>query len=171
WSSLTARGLDHDGPALLTPSRQWTGREVLALAAGVQAWLAELDLPRGTVIPALLSDTTICVPVFVAAAGVGRPIAPLGPRLTVAELASAVSRLGSPVIIAEPAHAELAGRVAEAAGVRAAVLSDPLPSAAPGELPPSLAGEPAPGPDDTAIVLHTSGTTGLPKAVHYRQRP
>jgi acyl-CoA synthetase (AMP-forming)/AMP-acid ligase II len=88
-----------------------------------------------------------------------RPIAPLGTRLAVAELAPLVKALGAPVLVADPPNAELGARTAAAAGVEVAVV-ETLPV-----LDPEFV---ATRQDSVVLVLHTSGTTGQPKAVRVR---
>jgi acyl-CoA synthetase (AMP-forming)/AMP-acid ligase II len=75
--------------------------------------------------------------------------------MTDAELAAVVTPLSSPVLLASPEHRELAEQVAHRTGRRVAVFAGAEPSDR------ALTA----GPDDIAIVLHTSGTTGRPKPV------
>ena len=93
-------------------------------------------------------------------AAANRPLAPLGPRQTPAELADMVRRSGSPVLLAEPAFAETARQVGDAVGIAAVTLPS-LPVS-------SRPLHPEPGP--TAIYLHTAGTTGVPKRVSLTER-
>ena len=96
---------------------------------------------------------------MLAGAVVRRPIAPLGPRLTVRELSGCLERLAGPCLLTQPAFADIAAAVAPELGREVLVL---------GELPRRADPLPVPGPAETAVVLHTSGTTGRPKAVPYR---
>ena len=99
---------------------------------------------------------------MLAGAATRRPIAPLGPRLTVRELAGCIERLAAPGLVTQPPFADLAAAVAADLGLKVLAF---------GELSALGAGAeplPVPRPADTAVVLHTSGTTGHPKAVHYR---
>ena len=88
-------------------------------------------------------------------------MAPLGPRLTVDELSTCVARLNAPILVAEPDFADLAMAVAARTGRRVELLPDIPASARPLDLD-----VPA---DAVTAILHTSGTSGLPKAVPYRQ--
>ena len=90
-----------------------------------------------------------------------RPLAPLGPRLTAHELGPCIDNLGSDLLLTEPEFLPLARELAIGRDIRIVVLDEPPRSQAGLDLDPS--------PDATAFVLHTSGTTGVPKAVPYRQ--
>lgn len=140
-------------PAVVTGARTWSGRELLARAAGAARVLS--GLPPGVPVPALLHASPEAVALVLAGAATGRPMAPLGPRLTERELAGCVERLPSPVLLAQPEFAGLAGKLG-----RPVLVIDAMPRAA-GPLPVPAAG-------DTALVLHTSGTTGHPRAVSCR---
>ena len=88
-------------------------------------------------------------------------MAPLGPRLTVDELSTCVNRLDSPLVVAEPDFAELAAAVAARHGPQVELLPTIAASARRLDLDPS--------PNAVAAILHTSGTSGVPKAVPYQQ--
>ncbi len=161
WSQLVTATVASDRATVISPTSRWSGTDLLGIAAGLAGWVRRVA-PSGTfAVPALLSDTGPSMALLLGAAEAIRPIAPLGPRLTVSELATAVRGLQADVLIAEPAHAELGGEVAWASGTQLAVIPDPLPRSDPGEPPTD--------PDAPAWVLHTSGTTGAPKPVAYRQ--
>jgi len=81
----------------------------------------------------------------------------------VAELSRCLLAEDAPVVLADPVNREPAAALAAATGRRMVVVEG---LAAAGQLDHSPA-----GPDDVAGVLHTSGTTGLPKRVLVRQRP
>jgi acyl-CoA synthetase (AMP-forming)/AMP-acid ligase II len=159
WSQLVAEAVSADRPAVVSPIDCWTGTELLQIAAGLRDWVG--GLVPGGIVPALLSDTGPAMALLLGGAEAGHPIAPLGPRLTVPELAACVRGIDAHVLVAEPAFAELAQEVAWSSGARLAILPDPLPRADPGEPPAD--------PAAAAWVLHTSGTTGIPKPVLYRQ--
>ena len=136
--------------------------ELTALAETAAAWLDEAGVPEGAPAPALLDTSPLALAMVLAGSCTGRPIAPLGPRLTARELAGCISGLGAPVLIAEPGQAEQAAAAARRAGCALAV----LPALKPGggrKLVPEAR------PDATAAILHTSGTTGEPKQVPVRQ--
>src|SRR5271170_1580996 len=132
-----------------------SGRELIGKAVTAADLLVELDVQAGQPIPALLTTNARALALLFGGAAANRPLAPLGPRQTPAELAETVRRNGSSVLLTEAAFADTARQVADAVGIRAVTV--PF-------LPVSRRPlHPEPGP--TAIYLHTAGTTGVPKRV------
>ena len=159
WVSMVRAAQATAAPAVVTSTRTWSGEHLLSRAAGAADWLRARGLPEGHAVPALLEASPEALALVLAGAAVGRPIAPLGPRLTVRELGGCIERLAAPLLVAQPQFAEHAREVARAVGLEVAVVDG---------LPCSGRPLPVPAPHDTAVVLHTSGTTGSPKAVPYR---
>jgi acyl-CoA synthetase (AMP-forming)/AMP-acid ligase II len=148
---------DRAAPAVFAPGEVLTGRELLARAGGLAEWLSALDMPRGQPVPALLDADADALALVVAGALAGRPIAPLNARAPEAELATTMQSLASGLLLAQLATEELARRTAEPrSGLRVVV---PPYGTQRRALPP-LTDSPAVG-----LVLHTSGTTGAPRAV------
>ncbi|BBY40199.1 acyl-CoA synthetase [Mycobacterium mantenii] len=132
-----------------------SGRELIGRAVTAADLLGGLDVQAGRPIPALLTTNADALALLLGGTAANRPLAPLGPRQTPAELAETVRRCGSSVLLAETAFAGTARHVADAVGIRAMTI--PF-------LPVSRRPlHPEPGP--TAIYLHTAGTTGIPKRV------
>jgi acyl-CoA synthetase (AMP-forming)/AMP-acid ligase II len=137
-----------------------SGRELIGKAVTAADLLVDLDVQAGQPIPALLTTNARALALLLGGAAADRPLAPLGPRQTPAELAETVRQNGSSVLLTEAAFAERARQVADAVGIRAVTI--PL-------LPVSRRPlHPEPGP--TAIFLHTAGTTGAPKRVSLTER-
>ena len=142
-------------PAVIGEVGSVTGRELLGKAVAAADLLADLDVPAGVPIPALLTTNARALALLLAGAAANRPLAPLGPRQTPAELAETVRRSGSSVLLAEAGSAETARHVADEVGIAAVTIPFLPVSSRP------LHQEPGP----TAIYLHTAGTTGVPKRV------
>jgi acyl-CoA synthetase (AMP-forming)/AMP-acid ligase II len=136
--------------------------EMLARAGGAAQWLTSIGAAEGAPVPALLASSPTALALLVGGGLTGRPLAPLGVRLATEELVALVRGQAASHLVAEPETAAIASVVAEAAGVRLDVL-DEVPR---GDLAPLPADA-----DAVVLVLHTSGTTGLPKPVPIRDRP
>ena len=167
WTQRVLRHLEADGqqPALVaaTPSgaTTWTRAQLAAMVAGALELFDELHVPANAMIPALLTTRPTSVAALVAGALSGRPLAPLAPRMTRAELLACAGEIAGEVLLAEPESAELAAEVASATGKRVVLVSDDLAGTA--RLVPGC------NPDAVALVMHTSGTTGRPKRVAARE--
>lgn len=152
-----------DRPAIVTADTEWSGAALVQRAHAARRWLDELALDRGQGVPALLDETPAALALVVGGALAARPIAPLGTRLQPAELASAARALGATGLVVGPEHTELGATVARLSGLEVHALDGftSTPGAPPVER----------SDDDVAIVVHTSGTTGAPKAIPVRQGP
>ena len=164
WSAMLARR-DPRAPAVMDEEGMWSTAELIERAAGAAAWLDAAGVSSGGPVAALLTTRPGSLALIVAGAGSARPVAPLGPRLTVRELAACVAGLGSKVLVTEAAFAELAGQVGACTGGTVLV----VPEGGFERLDPGGVLDLAPPPHAVAFVLHTSGTSGLPKAVPVRQ--
>jgi acyl-CoA synthetase (AMP-forming)/AMP-acid ligase II len=156
---MVTQAYDHPRPATRFDGGSWTGRELLDRAAGAAQWLDSLGLPPGTEVPALVATSAEAMALVIGGAGSGRPLAPLGVRMTAREIAAVLEPMRSPVVIAQLEFAALGRDLAKLTGRRLAV----VPSL------PREEGALSAAPDDIAIVLHTSGTTGVPKPVRMPQ--
>ena len=159
WVSMVAAAQATTVPAVVTATQTWSGEQLLSRAAGAADWLSGCGLPAGLPVPALLHASPEALALVLGGAATRHPIAPLGPRLTVRELAGCIERLDAPAVVTQPQFAQTAATVAQALGREVLVL---------GELAGRAGPLPVPSPGDTAVVLHTSGTTGHPKAVPCR---
>jgi len=155
WMRAVLASLEDLPTAVRTFDGDWSGAELLERMAGAAGFLRAAG-PEGRPVPALVGSSADSIALALGGAFSNRPLAPLGTRLTVAELAPLVSGLGATALVADPANADLARRTAAAAGVQVLV-ADHFPA-----LEPDFE---ATGPDSVVLVLHTSGTTGEPKAV------
>lgn len=167
WSQRVVRHLaaDVDTPAVISVTAEglesWTRAELAAATAGVNTFLDDNSVARGELVPALLSSRPMSVAVLLAGALSNRPLVPLAPRLTRRELLACVERLPGGVLLTEPDWLEMATDIASATGKRVSVVTDP--SANRSALDANT------DPDSVAFIMHTSGTTGLPKQVWVRE--
>jgi acyl-CoA synthetase (AMP-forming)/AMP-acid ligase II len=161
WSALLAARVGSQTPAVIADDEVWTGDQLMQRAAGAADWLDDIVAPAGSPVACLLSTSAGAFALTIAGASTLRPVAPLGPRLTLEELSACVARLDSEVLVAEPEFDDVAAAVAARAGRRVELLPHVPASARRLDLDVPL--------DAVAAILHTSGTSGLPKAVPYRQ--
>jgi acyl-CoA synthetase (AMP-forming)/AMP-acid ligase II len=161
WARMVAEHARSSRRAVVSPEGVWTFRELTERAEGWAAWLDAADFRPGGPLPILIGSTPQAYAVLLAGALTGRPLAPLGDRLTVSELSLCLDGLGADVVLCDAEHAALADALAERTGVRPVL----LPSYAPPGMGVLDFGVPG---DAIAVVLHTSGTTGNPKPVRFR---
>ena len=158
WANQLLERSPHS-TALVTPEGDWTTADLLAGAAAGAKWLEWLGVPVGQPVAALLWSSPTAIALIVGGLLSQRPLAPIGPLLTEAEVSACVAALESPVVVADPSCAPLAETVASRTGTDAVVVPDLRSS-------PGRAGWIVdPGPSEVGVVLHTSGTSGAPKAV------
>ena len=149
-----------DRVALAIDGQQITHAELDASAARVAAWLAARLDPGDRVLLAARSSPGF-VRCYLGALRAGAVVVLANPGYTAPELAHLVADSGASIAFADSGPAGLLGGLP----------SPPL-TMDPAEPP---AGPPAntaivPGPDDTALLAYTSGTTGRPKAVPLTHR-
>jgi acyl-CoA synthetase (AMP-forming)/AMP-acid ligase II len=168
----TQRVLDHlgadvDNPAVIsvTPDHveTWTRADLASMTAGASDLLDHHGVAEGELVPALLSNRPMSVAILLAGALSNRPLVPLAPRLTHRELLACVERLPGGVLVTEPEWLDMATDLAAATGKQVCVLAEPVFG--------SAALTARSDPDGVAFVMHTSGTTGLPKQVLVREAP
>ena len=162
WSQLVARRQLAD-PALITAEGTWSGSDLLAHAAGAADWMDRIGIPSGASVPALLTTSLAANALLVGGAGSGRPLAPapVGPRLTPIELSRCLAQHHAPVVVTEARVRGNARAAAARTGQRVEIVPLPTPSVRRLDLNP-------PG-DALALIMHTSGTSGVPKLVPVRQ--
>src|SRR4051794_18554019 len=151
---------DPDAPAVVDLDGAWSVAELHRRAAGASDWLDAAGFVPGRPVPALLGTTKDAFALLVGGAATDRPLAPLGPRLTAPEIAGCLGGLGGDRLVTAPAYRDVAEDAAAIAGCT--VSEVPV-------LPASDRPLPTPGAEATAFVLHTSGTSGVPKAAWARQ--
>ena len=165
WSQMIAARSGRPDPAVVHPGGgRWSVDELLARAAGAARWLDRVGAAPGHPLPALVPSEATSYALLVAGALSGRPLAPLSPRSAADELCACIGRLDAPVILTTVENLAVAELAGARTGRRVAVVPETFPALA-RDLPMDQ------GPDDIVAVVHTSGTTGVPKAVAQRQGP
>ena len=170
---LLARGADAD-VALAAPGRaDLTYAALRALAGRTVTALNGLGVGRDDAVAIVLPNGPEMAAAFVALA-CGVTTAPLNPAYTADEFAFYLQDLAAKLLVVAAGSDSPAVAVARKLGIPVAELVVPAGAAA-GEFTlrgaPGTAAKPGPaGPDDVALVLHTSGTTSRPKIVPLTHR-
>jgi acyl-CoA synthetase (AMP-forming)/AMP-acid ligase II len=164
-----------DAPALGAPDRSWlTHGGLKTVAARTRAALATAGVGRGDRVAIVLPNGPEMAAAFVTIAQ-SATTAPLNPAYRADEFDFYLSDLGAKAIVVP---ADYDGPALEAAGRHGlVVLRLAFDAASPaGDFTLEAEGGGAPvegaeaGPDDVALILHTSGTTSRPKIVPLLQR-
>jgi len=155
WYEVLTKVGENDGVVLSDAHTSWTGPDFHARVSGAAKWLDSLGAPVGAPIVSLLAPSLDSMAISFAAAITRRPTAPLSTRLTPHELQACVTPLGSKLILVDREHLDHA-RAAATPGVAVAVPDFESSTEAMADLA---------GPEDPPVLMHTSGTTGLPKLI------
>ena len=142
--------------------------QVVALAATLQGW----GVGRGDRVAFALPNGIEVVALFLATTATAATAAPLNPAYTRDEFRFYLSDIGARAVIV-PAGGGEAAREAVPAGallIEATLTSDGNVGLERLGGPPGTAAHDRPGADDTALFLHTSGTTSRPKGVPLSHR-
>src|SRR5688572_1322698 len=157
WAARRAR-MSPERVAIRYEDREWTYRQLHDRAVRLAHALAARGVRHGDRIAYLGPNHPAFLEALFATGQLGAVFVPLNWRLTAAELAYIVADSGADVLLHSPAHAstvdELPVSVTVPVGedyetLLAGATTDPL-------------DEPV-DPDETCMILYTSGTTGRPK--------
>jgi acyl-CoA synthetase (AMP-forming)/AMP-acid ligase II len=158
---MAAEGMG-ERTAVVCDRDRWSHAELFAGAGRVARRIREAGVERVGVLD--VSSPAVPLALF-GSAWAGRPFVPLNYRLTGAELDALIERVKPVLLITDGDRAgKLAGREGVDVVEREAFLA-----LARGSQPPPE-GDWSMEPEDIAIWLFTSGTTGTPKAALLRQR-
>jgi acyl-CoA synthetase (AMP-forming)/AMP-acid ligase II len=148
--------------AVQCQGERWTHAELFAGAGRLARRIREAGVERVSVLD--VSSPAVPLALF-GSAWAGKPFVPINYRLTGAEVDALIERVEPVLMVTDRERAEsLAGR----AGVKVVVREDLIAEARAAGEPP--AADWSMEPEDVAIWLFTSGTTGAPKAALLRHR-
>ncbi len=161
--NLVATARDHgDTVALRCGDDALTYAEFDAAAARVATLLEREGIEPGDRVGIMLGNTPAFALAFYGILRRGAIAVPMNPLLKAREVEFYLTNTGASALFATPMFADEARPAAEAAGSRLWLVDD----AGLAELIADLPAQPSPverGETDTAVILHTSGTTGKPK--------
>jgi carnitine-CoA ligase len=172
---LAAAERDPDGTWLRSDDGQLTFAGAAAAVAGTAQALADAGVRRGDLVVLTAATTPPYLLCWLALTAMGAVAVAVNPRGTTAELAGLIHQVQPAAIVTDPAAA---GVVAGAAGrepVRTLETAQLVPpdwadGAAMRALGGHLTFPSAPAPDDVAVLIPTSGTTGRSKLVMQTHR-
>ena len=144
--------LDPNGPAVSDGTRTLTNAGLLERIRAARRHLHELGIGEGDVVAIKLRNRVEFVVLLFACWGLGATVTPINPNLTDAEVMRQLDASGARLLVVED-------------GVRA---SDGVATLAVGDLyakGPGWDGPPVVDPSTLALLIFTSGTTGVPKGV------
>ena len=148
--------------AVQCEGERWTHAELFAGAGRLAGRIRESGVERVSVLD--VSSPAVPLALF-ASAWAGRPFVPINYRLTGAEVDALIERVTPALLVTDRERAKsLAGRRGVTLVVREELLADARAAA------DAPAADWSMEPEDIAIWLFTSGTTGVPKAALLRHR-
>jgi acetyl-CoA synthetase len=145
--------------------REWHFGELIARSAGLSGAMAARGVERGDAVMTLVGSRIEWVLAMLACFRMGAVAMPCNPQLRRKDLAVRIQQANPKLCIAEE---DLLGELPE--GVPAMTMRDvaeALDEDRPQEIPAEIADL---APEDPAVIIFTSGTSGAPKGVLYPQR-
>ncbi len=133
-----------------------------AAAARVATLLARAGIAPGDRVAVMLPNTAAFAIVFYGILRRGSVAVPMNPLLKAREIEFFLTNTAAAALFATPVFAEEARAAADVADARLWLVDDDALARLIADLPAQAAPVPRAG-EDTAVILHTSGTTGKPK--------
>jgi long-chain acyl-CoA synthetase len=149
-------------PATVTDAATMTYADLHAESSRFATLLQRNGIGAGDRVGVMLPNIAAVPIAYYGIWQLGAIVVPMNPLLQGREVQFYLSNTAAKALLASPDFSKAATEGADAAGARLWVLDDAELARLTEDLPPF--GEPVPrAPADTAVVLHTSGTTGTPK--------
>jgi len=161
WTARRAR-MSPDRVAVGYEGREWTYRELHERATRVAHLLASHGVGRGDRVAYLGANHPAFLEVLFGTGQLGAVFVPLNWRLAAPELAYILGDSGARVLVFAPAHAASVTRVRELVDLPVAVPVGEEYESALAAAGADPVDEPV-DPDETCLLMYTSGTTGRPK--------
>jgi long-chain acyl-CoA synthetase len=154
-------------PAIRLDESTLSFAELDELSARTADWLRGRGLTPGDPVGIMLANVPHFPVFYYAVLRAGGVVVPMNPLLKAREVAHYLGDSGARLVLAADMAADEAATGAQRSGATAITVSASVP-AQPDGWPWSQAGEPSlevarRADDDTAVILYTSGTTGIPK--------
>lgn len=156
---------DHE--ALVYEGRTWSWRALEQDVGRVAAWFATQGTGRGDRVAIIASNSAAFVLAFFALGRLGAVLATINPDVSAPDVADVLARLAPRLVLHGGGGSARAAEALALHPVRGVPLEDMLAAAQAMDGPPPAS---AARPDDTCLVMFTSGTTGRPKGVMHSQR-
>jgi crotonobetaine/carnitine-CoA ligase len=153
--------------ALVYEGRTWSWHALERDVGRVAAWLAARGIGRGDRVAVVATNSGAFVLAFHAAGRIGATLATVNPDVSAPDVAEIFARVAPKLVLHGGGGSLRAREALDLHPLPAATLDDMLAEAARGGAAPPPADA---RPDDTCLVMFTSGTTGRPKGVMHAQR-
>lgn len=153
---------DGDRSALLMGGATLTYDGLRAAARQVATLLADHGLEPGDRVGLMAPNVPAFPIVFYGTLSAGGVVVPMNPLLKAREVAYYLGDSGAKILVVWSDVADEARKGADQAGVETLVIDDPLAAGLRGDLTGRADAVPR-EPNDDAVILYTSGTTGEPK--------
>ncbi|MGB3302083.1 long-chain-fatty-acid--CoA ligase [Gordonia sp. (in: high G+C Gram-positive bacteria)] len=158
---VEAAGARPDQTALKCGDIAMTYAEFDQAAAKVATWLNDRGIRPGDRVGLMMPNVPEFATLFYGILRAGAVAVPMNPLLKSREISFYLSNTTASILLATPTFADEAKAGAESAGATCFLVDDELQKAI-DAVAPQVAPYPSAG-SDTAVILHTSGTTGKPK--------
>jgi acyl-CoA synthetase (AMP-forming)/AMP-acid ligase II len=156
-----------DALAYRTPSRDWSFAQLDESSGRIAQGLRSLGLGPGDRVACLTKFTADCVALVLGANKIGAVCMPVNWRLAAPEADYIVDNGQAKFLLVDRAFVPVGDQI-KAPSLRSRVVTEEFDAWLRGFAPLQAAQPPA--PDDTALQLYSSGTTGLPKGVELTHR-